>query len=135
MATVEKILSELDAKQASRSDILVSIGGGIASDITGFAASMWKRGIRWVNIPTTLLSMVDASVGGKTGVNYNQGKNIIGAFHKPSLVLIDSHFLATLSEKELKQGYAEAYKHYLLDEELKKAFLGSGGSTVVDAMK
>lgn len=135
MATVDKILQQLDAKHVSRSDVLVSIGGGITSDLTGFAASIWKRGIRWVNIPTTLLSMVDASVGGKTGVNYNNGKNIIGAFHKPAIVLIDYCFLLTLKQKELKQGYSEAYKHYLLDEDLKKLFQESSDVTAVDLLK
>ena len=130
MKTVDKIIAQLDDKKVNRNDILISIGGGITSDITGFAASIWKRGIRWISIPTTLLSMVDASVGGKTGVNYNEGKNIIGAFHKPTLVMIDYCFLLSLKSKELKEGYAEAYKHYLLDEDLKSIFESSNMSAV-----
>ena len=130
MKTVDKIIAQLDDKKVNRNDILISIGGGITSDITGFAASIWKRGIRWISIPTTLLSMVDASVGGKTGVNYNEGKNIIGAFHKPSLVMIDYCFLLSLKSNELKEGYAEAYKHYLLDEDLKSIFESSNMSAV-----
>ena len=92
--TVTSILDKLSEVDATRDDILVSIGGGITSDIVGFAASTWKRGIRWINIPTTLLAMVDASVGGKTGVNFKNAKNSVGAFHKPSLVFVDCSFLS-----------------------------------------
>lgn len=133
LKTVGRILEKFDEVGMTRKDIVVSIGGGITSDITGFAASMWKRGVQWINIPTTLLSMVDASVGGKTGVNFSKAKNIIGAFHKPSCVFIDYQFLLTLKKSELVEGYAEAYKHYLLDENLKKTF-DSSESTVVEAL-
>ena len=115
MKTVEKMLQKINDANIARNDMLVSIGGGITSDIVGFTASIWKRGVRWLNIPTTLLSMIDASVGGKTGVNFNGAKNMLGAFHKPAIVFIDDNFLDTLDHEQFIQGYAEAYKHFLID--------------------
>ena len=88
-------------KNFSREDILISIGGGITGDIAGYAASLFKRGLKFINIPTTLLAQVDSSIGGKTGVNTKQGKNLIGSFYQPKLVISDTDFLNTLPKREL----------------------------------
>lgn len=94
-----------------RNSTMIALGGGVVGDMTGFAAATWLRGINFIQIPTTLLAMVDASVGGKTGVNHPQGKNLIGAFYQPKLVLIDSSVLKTLPEREFKAGMAEVIKY------------------------
>lgn len=107
-------LSDLGAR---RNSILVNIGGGLITDIGGFAASCFKRGIRCVNIPSTLLAQVDASVGGKTGINFNNLKNEIGTFAIPEEVIIDNVFLATLPERQILSGFAEMLKHALLADE------------------
>ena len=99
-----------------RKDILVSVGGGVCGDLTGFAAATWMRGIDWVNIPTTVLSMVDASTGGKTGFDLPSAKNMIGAFHPPRLVLVDPDSLMSLPERETRCGIAEALKHGILSD-------------------
>lgn len=97
-----------------RRDVVASCGGGVVSDLVGFAAATWMRGIQWMSFPTTLLSMVDASVGGKTGVDLPEGKNLVGAFHPPKLVVIDTCFLETLPARELASGKAEMLKHQLV---------------------
>ena len=101
---VNKILSILLKKNFNRNDCLMSIGGGITGDVSGFAASIFKRGIKFINIPTTLLSQVDSSIGGKTGINTKHGKNLIGNFYQPSLVVSDIDFLKTLPNRELICG-------------------------------
>ena len=98
----------------SRRDRVVALGGGVTGDLTGFAAATFMRGIPWLNMPTTLLSMVDASTGGKTGCDLPEGKNLVGAFHSPALVVIDVDFLSTLPEDVLRQGKAEMVKHALV---------------------
>jgi 3-dehydroquinate synthase len=98
----------------SRQDCLISIGGGITGDIGGFAASIYKRGIQFINIPTTLLSQVDSSIGGKTGINTIYGKNLIGSFYQPKLVLSDINFLRSLPKREIVCGYGEILKHSLI---------------------
>src|SRR4029450_12023341 len=90
-----------------RGDAVVALGGGVVGDLAGFAASILRRGVRFVQIPTTLLAQVDSSLGGKTGIDTPQGKNLIGAFHQPGLVLADTDVLGTLPERELRAGYAE----------------------------
>jgi 3-dehydroquinate synthase len=100
-----------------RSSVIVALGGGVVGDITGFASSAFMRGIRFVQIPTTVVAQVDSSVGGKTGVNHALAKNIIGAFHQPSAVLVDLNFLATLPDRELRAGLAEALKHGIIEDE------------------
>ena len=93
---------------------MVAVGGGVIGDMAGFAAATFMRGLRWVNVPTTLLSMVDASIGGKTGVDLPQGKNLVGAFHAPSLVIIDPLMLNTLPRREYNAGMAEVIKHGII---------------------
>jgi 3-dehydroquinate synthase len=99
-----------------RNDLVVALGGGVVGDLTGFAASMLRRGVRLVQVPTSLLAQVDSSVGGKTGINTPQGKNLIGAFHQPSLVLVDTDLLSTLPPREMRAGYAEVVKYGLLGD-------------------
>ena len=112
--SVNRILEILLKKNFSREDCIVSIGGGITGDISGFAASQFKRGLKFVNIPTTLLAQVDSSVGGKTGINTKYGKNLIGSFYQPNLVISDIEFLKTLPRREIICGYGEILKHSLI---------------------
>ncbi len=111
---VEKIWSFLLTEQATRHSLLVNVGGGTITDIGGFAAATYKRGINYLNIPTTLLAMVDAAWGGKTGFDYGQIKNSIGTFHAPITTLIDTHWLTTLPITQRLSGYAEMLKHGLI---------------------
>ncbi len=111
---VNKILNLLLKKNFSREDCLISIGGGITGDVSGFAASLFKRGLKFINIPTTLLSQVDSSIGGKTGVNTKFGKNLIGSFYQPNLVISDVQFLKTLPKREVICGYGEILKHSII---------------------
>jgi 3-dehydroquinate synthase len=104
------------ALELDRGDVVVAFGGGVIGDLTGFAASIYKRGIGLVQIPTTLLAQVDSSVGGKTAIDTPRGKNLIGAFHQPRLVIADLDILATLPERELRCGYAEIIKYGLLGD-------------------
>ena len=113
--TVEKIIKFLLINKFSRNDCIVALGGGITGDLAGFVASIYKRGMKFINIPTTLLAQVDASIGGKTGINEKKfGKNLIGTFFQPNLVLSDTKFLKTLNKKNLICGYAEILKHSLI---------------------
>ena len=99
-----------------RRDVVVALGGGVIGDLCGFAASILRRGVRFVQIPTSLLAQVDSSVGGKTGINTPQGKNLIGAFHQPSLVIADTDTLTSLPDRQLRAGYAEIAKHAVLGD-------------------
>ncbi len=99
-----------------RGSLMIALGGGVIGDMTGFAAATWLRGIHVVQIPTTLLAMVDASIGGKTGINHSKGKNLIGAFHQPKLVLIDPKTLVTLPAREFKAGMAEIIKYGVISD-------------------
>jgi len=110
MQTIEDILEHCFEHKLNRSSMLIAFGGGVIGDMTGFAASIYQRGIDFIQIPTTLLSQVDASVGGKTGVNNKFGKNLVGAFHQPRAVYIDPSFLTTLSKREFSAGVAEIVK-------------------------
>ena len=114
--SVVNFLNKLLSKNFNRSDLLIGVGGGIAGDLSGFVASIFKRGINFINIPTTLLSQVDAAVGGKTGVNSTYGKNLIGSFFQPKLVICDTVFLKSLPKKEMVCGYAEILKHALIND-------------------
>ena len=111
---VNKILDILLNKNFSRDDCLISVGGGITGDVAGFAASLFKRGMKFINVPTTLLAQVDSSIGGKTGVNSKYGKNLIGSFYQPDLVVSDIQFLKTLPKREVICGYGEILKHSLI---------------------
>ena len=111
---VNNILDILLNNNFSRNDCLISVGGGITGDVSGFAASLFKRGLKFINIPTTLLAQVDSSIGGKTGVNTKYGKNLIGSFYQPDLVISDINFLKTLPKRELVCGYGEILKHSLI---------------------
>lgn len=108
------VWKELGDKGASRHSLMINLGGGMVTDLGGFAASTFKRGIRFINIPTTLLAMVDASVGGKTGINFNGLKNEIGVFCPAETVILDTKFLETLDDENIRSGYAEMIKHGLL---------------------
>jgi 3-dehydroquinate synthase len=111
LETVGRVLDALVAARLNRDAIVLALGGGVIGDIAGFAASCYQRGVRYVQIPTTLLAQVDSSVGGKTGVNHPGGKNLIGAFHQPVAVIADSGSLATLPDRELAAGLAEIIKY------------------------
>ncbi len=123
ISTVNKIVDFTLKKKFHRTDLIISVGGGIVSDISGFVSSIFKRGINFVNMPTTLLSQVDASIGGKTGVNSIYGKNLIGSFYQPNLVLSDIEFLKSLPKREITCGYAEILKHALVRNKKKFLFL------------
>lgn len=112
--TLAHVWKELSDKGAGRHSLMINLGGGMVTDLGGFAASTFKRGIPYINIPTTLLAMVDASVGGKTGINFNGLKNEIGVFSPAESVLIDTEFLRTLDRRNLLSGYAEMLKHGLI---------------------
>ena len=112
--SINNILNILLNKNFTRQDCLITVGGGIVGDVGGFAASIFKRGLIWINIPTTLLSQVDSSIGGKTAINTKQGKNLIGNFYQPQIVISDSDFLKTLPYREIVCGYGEIFKHSLI---------------------
>lgn len=114
LAAAAQVVDALVAARADRRSVLVALGGGVVGDIAGFAAAIFMRGIRFVQVPTTLLAQVDSSVGGKTGVNHDAGKNLIGAFHQPSAVVADVDVLRTLPPREVSAGLAEVLKHGLL---------------------
>ena len=130
--SIDKILSILLSKNFNRNDCVISVGGGITGDVSGFAASIFKRGLRFVNIPTTLLSQVDSSIGGKTGINSKSGKNLIGAFYQPSLVISDINFLKSLPVRELVCGYGEILKHALIADKKFFTFLDVNGSQILN---
>lgn len=112
--SLTSVWKELSEKQATRHSCLINVGGGMVTDLGGFAASTFKRGLNFINVPTTLLAMVDASVGGKTGINFNGLKNEIGVFNNSDAVIIDTDFLKTLDTANLCSGYAEMLKHGLI---------------------
>ena len=101
-------------KNFNRNDIIIAVGGGVIGDFAGFVASILKRGINFINLPSTLLSQVDASIGGKTGINSKKGKNLIGTFHQPKLVISEIEFLKSLPRREIICGFAEILKHALI---------------------
>ncbi|MCM1984124.1 3-dehydroquinate synthase [Lyngbya confervoides] len=126
LKTIQKIYDCALAHRLERSSTLLALGGGVIGDMTGFAAATWLRGISVVQVPTSLLAMVDAAIGGKTGVNHPQGKNLIGAFHQPMLVLIDPETLQTLPGREFRAAMAEVIKYGVIwDEQLFQALEAS----------
>ena len=120
----------LIAQRIERKDLVIALGGGVIGDLAGFAAAILRRGVRFVQIPTSLLAQVDSSVGGKTGINSPQGKNLIGAFHQPALVLADIDVLATLSPRDFRAGYGEVAKYGLLGDESFFDWLEAAGPTL-----
>ncbi len=123
LETVENILNECFEYKLDRKSLLIAFGGGVIGDMTGFTASLYQRGIDFIQVPTTLLSQVDASVGGKTGVNNAYGKNLIGAFYQPQAVYIDPEFLKTLPEREFAAGVAEIVKMAVMFDQTYFTFL------------
>lgn len=119
LESIQQIYDTAQANHLERSSTFVALGGGVIGDMTGFAAATWLRGVNFVQVPTSLLAIVDASVGGKTGVNHPQGKNLIGAFYQPKLVAIDPNLLKTLPVREFRAGMAEVIKYGVIwDEDL-----------------
>ena len=140
LSTISDIYHGLLKAGMDRKGVLVALGGGVVGDMTGFAAATYLRGIPFVQIPTTLLAMVDASVGGKTGVDLPQGKNLVGAFHQPKAVIIDPEVLRTLAPEELASGMAEVIKHGLIGnpalfDSLEKAPQADFESLIADAVQ
>lgn len=133
LETVVRLWNVLSVRGARRNSVLVNLGGGLVTDIGGFAASCFKRGMRYINVPTTLLAQVDASVGGKTGVNFNGLKNEIGTFSVPERVIIDNCFLSTLSHRQIMSGFAEMLKHALLSDEERLAEVMNVDLSFVDS--
>jgi 3-dehydroquinate synthase len=134
---LERVCDELLAARIERSDLVIALGGGVVGDLGGFAASIIRRGVDYVQVPTTLLAQVDSSVGGKTAINARHGKNLLGAFYQPILVLADTALLDTLPEREFRAGYAEVVKYGLLgdasffewlDANWRDLFAGGSGS-------
>ena len=118
-ASYQKVLDWLGAAGFTRNDLIVAVGGGAVTDLSGFVASSWLRGIDWVAVPTTLAAMVDAAVGGKTGINSEYGKNLIGSFYSPISVLVDLSWLSTLSDRDFAAGLAEVIKcGFIVDTEI-----------------
>jgi 3-dehydroquinate synthase len=115
-AQLERLIDELLVREVERSDHIIALGGGVIGDLVGFAAAILKRGCNFIQVPTTLLSQVDSSVGGKTAINARAGKNMVGAFHQPALVLVDPTTLDTLDPREVRAGYAEVVKYGLIGD-------------------
>ena len=132
LATLGAVIDRLIAEGFRRDACLVALGGGVIGDLTGFAAACYQRGIAFVQIPTTLLAQVDASVGGKTAVNHPQAKNMIGAFHQPIAVLADTDTLASLPEREFSAGMAEVIKHGLILDESFLLWLEENMEAILD---
>ena len=114
LAEVERLCREMSEAGFTRSDVIVAVGGGVVTDIAGFVAAVYHRGMRYVSVPTTLLAQVDAAIGGKTGVNLPEGKNLVGAFWQPHAVLCDTEVLATLPPAEMRSGQGELAKYHFL---------------------
>ena len=128
---LEQLLDALLALEIERGDHIVALGGGVIGDLVGFAASILKRGCHFVQVPTTLLAQVDSSVGGKTAINVSRGKNLVGAFHQPALVLVDTATLASLPDREMRAGYAEVLKYGLLGDAEFFGWLEANGGRVL----
>src|SRR5690625_1651096 len=133
VAHLETVYDFLAGQNLERSSVLVVIGGGVIGDLGGFAAATYLRGIEYIQVPTTLLAMVDSSVGGKTGINLKAGKNLAGAFHHPRAVFIELSLLRTLSDREFSAGMAEVIKYGMLsDAELFRKLVNAGRLTAAD---
>lgn len=131
-STIEDIYGELIRLHFDRNDVLFALGGGVTGDMTGYAAATYLRGIRFVQIPTSLLAMVDSSIGGKTGVDFNGYKNMVGAFHMPSSVLININVLSSLPDRDYFSGFGEIIKHALIQDEEYFKFLCDNSVNVIN---
>ena len=127
-----KLIENLLRDNLSRSDCVIAMGGGILGDLTAFASSLTKRGVKFINIPTSLLAQVDASIGGKTAINSNQGKNLIGTFYQPDFVIIDTSFLKSLPRREMICGYGEILKHALILDGKFFSWLSKNAQKLID---
>ena len=127
-----QLIEKLQTRGVERATTLVALGGGVIGDITGFAAAIHLRGIDYIQIPTTLLALVDSSVGGKTAINTKYGKNLVGAFYQPQLVIADTNAIATLPRREMLAGYAEIVKYGLINDPAFFAWLEGHGASVCD---
>ena len=124
VSTFSKLLQEVADLNLDRKSLIIGIGGGATTDLSGFVAATYMRGIDWVAIPTSIAGMVDASIGGKTGINLNAGKNLVGAFHSPIEVIVDMNWLETLSPRDVKAGLAESVKcGFILDKRILELFI------------
>lgn len=130
-AGLEKVSEALIAAKIERNDLVIALGGGVVGDLAGFAAAILRRGVDFVQVPTSLLAQVDSSVGGKTGINSPQGKNLLGAFHQPVLVIADTAVLDTLSPRQFRAGYAEVAKYGVLGDEAFLSWLEKNHSDIV----
>ena len=128
---LERCVEWLLAERVERRDVVLALGGGVIGDLAGFAAAILRRGVRFIQLPTTLLAQVDSSVGGKTGINSGLGKNLVGAFHQPTLVLADIDVLATLPERDFLAGYGEVVKHGLLGDAAYFEWLEEAGAAIL----
>ena len=131
-AGLEGLINQLLALEIERGDLLIALGGGVIGDLTGFCASILKRGIDFVQVPTTLLSQIDSSVGGKTAINTIYGKNMVGSFYQPKLVVIDVTVLSTLSIREMRAGYAEMLKAAIINDPDFFTFLEKNGREIIN---
>lgn len=129
--TLQIVLNAMFEHRLERNDTIIALGGGIVGDLTGFAASIYKRGCRFIQIPTTLLAQVDSAVGGKTAINVKYGKNLIGAFYQPKIVLADMNVLSTLPSRQIKAGYAEILKYGLIGNREFFNWLNKNGSKIL----
>ena len=129
---LEQVVEWLLERRVERGDVVVAFGGGVIGDLAGFAAAILRRGVRFVQVPTSLLAQVDSSVGGKTGINSVKGKNLIGAFHQPGLVLADTGVLDTLTPRDYRAGYGEVVKYGLLGDSTFFQWLEGHGSSAAD---
>ena len=132
LTVANKIIQQLLKKNFNRSDCLIAFGGGVIGDLSAFISSLTKRGIKFVNIPTTLLAQVDASIGGKTGINSDQGKNLIGTFYQPDFIISDPIVLNSLPQREIVSGYAEILKHALILDKKFFIWLEKNGKKIIE---
>jgi 3-dehydroquinate synthase len=128
---LEEVVDAVLAARLERGDLLIALGGGVVGDLTGFVAGIVRRGMAFVQMPTTLLAQVDSSVGGKTGINTRHGKNLVGVFHQPALVLADIGALATLTPRDFRAGYAEVAKYGLIDDPAFFAWLEANAAAML----
>jgi 3-dehydroquinate synthase len=129
----EKLIGDLLENNLDKQSVIIGFGGGAVGDVTGFVASIYLRGVRLIQVPTTLLAQIDSSLGGKTAVNHPKGKNLIGSFHQPSMVFSDTNLLRTLPRKEILSGLGEAVKHGVIADQALFAFIENNASKLVNA--